>query len=332
MYHARFKGTHYEAGYKWGQMLRKHGKKVDFCPTFKLTKEKYEFAERCLNEYKKYFPNVLDEIMGIAEGNEVPVETLYAILFCMYCFELDNRCTCFAFATEEEIVFGRNSDFLVSLEKLYMNCLYKLNGCHGFNGNTTAFVQIEDGVNERGLAVGLTFVYPHIRKPGLNAGMLVRYLLENCQNTDEAVKELHRLPIASAQTITLADKTGNIAVVECNPEKVILIKPENGENFVATANNFNSEEMRIFRNPAIDDWRSDDRYNTVYNALISEKNNYSVEFAKSLLAGKYGFICQYDRKSGADTVWSVVYDLKRDRIYRVEGNPSRKRFLEDERL
>lgn len=332
MYHARFKGTHYEAGYKWGQMLRKHGKKVDFCPTFKLTKEKYEFAERCLNEYKKYFPNVLDEIMGIAEGNEVPVETLYAMLFSMYCFELDNRCTCFAFATEEEIVFGRNSDFLVSLEKLYMNCLYKLNGCHGFNGNTTAFVQIEDGVNERGLAVGLTFVYPHIRKPGLNAGMLVRYLLENCQNTDEAVKELHRLPIASAQTITLADKTGNIAVVECNPEKVILIKPENGENFVATANNFNSEEMRIFRNPAIDDWRSDDRYNTVYNALISEKNNYSVEFAKSLLAGKYGFICQYDRKSGADTVWSVVYDLKRDRIYRVEGNPSRKRFLEDERL
>jgi len=281
--------------------------------------------------FKKEFPDRFFN-MGIAEGNEVPVETLYAMLFSMYCFELDNRCTCFAFATEEEIVFGRNSDFLVSLEKLYMNCLYKLNGCHGFNGNTTAFVQIEDGVNERGLAVGLTFVYPHIRKPGLNAGMLVRYLLENCQNTDEAVKELHRLPIASAQTITLADKTGNIAVVECNPEKVILIKPENGENFVATANNFNSEEMRIFRNPAIDDWRSDDRYNTVYNALISEKNNYSVEFAKSLLAGKYGFICQYDRKSGADTVWSVVYDLKRDRIYRVEGNPSRKRFLEDERL
>ena len=36
---------------------------------------------------------------------------------------------------------------------------------------------MEDGVNEYGLATGLTFVYPKIRKAGLNAGMLVRYFL-----------------------------------------------------------------------------------------------------------------------------------------------------------
>lgn len=332
MYHGRFKGTHYEAGYKWGELLASRGKKLDFCSTFELTEEKYEFANQCKEEYKKYFPEILDEIRGIAEGNKIPAETLQAILFSMYCFELDNKCTCFAISTKDEIIFGRNSDFLVSLEKLYMNCIYHLNGCYSFNANTTAYVQMEDGVNEHGFSVGLTFVYPKLRKPGLNAGMLIRYLLEKCKTTQEAINELYCIPIASAQTITMADINGDIAVVECNPEKLVVIRPEPEEQFVVTANNFNSIDMKQYRNPDIDDWRSDDRYLTAYNALKNNKNNYSVKLAKDILSGKYGFMCQYNRKTNADTVWSVVYDLKRKQILRVEGNPSRKSFKEDFRM
>ena len=332
MYHGRFSGSHYEAGYRWGRLLLKNGKKLDHCPTFALTEGKYAFAEECTKEYQTYFPEVLEEIRGIADGNEVPVETLHTLLFSMYCFEFDNKCTCFAFSTENEIVFARNSDFLVSLEKLYMNCLYRLSGSYAFNGNTTAFVQMEDGVNQHGLAVGLTFIYPHVRKPGLNAGMLLRCLLETCKTTAEAMEKLKALPIASAQTFTIADQTGDIAVVECNPNDMEIIRPRAGEQFVATANNFNSEKMKPYRNPAIDDWRSEERYQTARNALLQNKGKYTVPFAQDVLSGKYGFLCQYDRRQNADTVWSVVYDLKRKQIWRAEGNPSRKHFKEDMRM
>ena len=250
----------------------------------------------------------------------------------MYCFEFDNKCTCFAISNKDEILFGRNSDFLVSLEKLYMNCLYNLDNVYSFNGNTTAFVQMEDGVNEEGLAVGLTFIYPKIRKPGFNAGILVRYLLEKCKTTKEAITAIKSLPIASQQTITLADKNGDIAVVECNCEKVVVIYQNTGEDFVSTANNFNSPQMEQYKNFNIDDWRSCDRYDTTRNALVDNKDNYSLEFAMDLLGGKYGFMCQYDRKTNADTVWSVVYDLKNNKVYRVEGNPGRKKFKEDIRF
>lgn len=54
--------------------------------------------------------------------------------------------------------------------------------------------------------------------------------------------------------------------------------------------------------------------------------------AKDLLAGKNGFLCQYDRKTGKDTVWSVIYALKERRIYRAEGNPARRGFKEDRRF
>lgn len=332
MYHGRFTGTHYAAGYKWGSLLLKNGKQLDHCPTFALTEETRAFAAECLKEYQSHFPEILEEIQGIADGNEVPADTLQQLLFCMYCFDFSNKCTCFAFCTEDEVIFGRNSDFLVSLEKLYMNCLYTLEGSFAFNGNTTAFVQMEDGVNQHGLAVGLTFVYPHIRKPGLNSGMLARYLLEKCTTTAEALTVLHTLPIASAQTLTIADPSGDIAVVECNPENIEVIRPLKGECFVATANNFNSPKMCPYRNPIIDDWRSGDRYQTACDALRQSKELYSRSFAQAVLSGKYGFICQYDRKHNADTVWSVVYDLKRKQIWRVEGNPSRKPFLEDGRM
>lgn len=332
MYHSRFKGKHYEAGFKWGSLLLKKGKKINENHTFIITCERRKFADQCIIEYKKYFPEILEEIKGIADGQKMAYEELYTFLFSMYCFEFENKCTCFAMKKNEEIIFGRNSDFLIELEKLYDSCYYNLEKSYKFIGNTTAFTEIEDGVNEYGLAVGLTFVYPKIRKAGLNAGMLVRYLLEKCKTVTEAVKELKKLPIASAQGITLADKQGNMAVIECNPEKTTVIYPKEQENFVVSANNFYSIKMKKYRNPDIDDWRSDERYETAKRALKENQKSFSFEFAKNLLSGKYGFMCQYDRKTGADTVWSCIYFLNKDKIYRVEGNLSRKQFKEDKRL
>lgn len=332
MYHGRFKGTHYEAGYKWGALLNKNGKKLNSCPTYEVDEVKIQFGRDCKNIFEKYYPEIVEEVKGIAHGNETSFEYLCGMLFSMYCFEFDNKCTCFAINNKDQILFGRNSDFLVSLEKLYMNCLYNLDNVYSFNGNTTAFVQMEDGVNEEGLAVGLTFIYPKLRKPGFNAGILVRYILEKCKTTEEAIAAIKTLPIASQQTNTLADKNGHIAVVECNCEKVVVITPKAGEDFVSTANNFNTTEMECYKNTEIDDWRSCDRYETTKNALANNKDKYSLDFAMNLLGGKYGFMCQYDRKTNADTVWSVVYDLKNNQIWRVEGNPGRKKFKEDIRF
>ncbi len=332
MYHARFKKSHYEAGYKWGSLVYKKGNVICNQPTFNITEERKAFAEECLPIYKNYYPEILEEIRGIAAGQRCSYEDLFTFLVSMYCFDLENHCTCFAFKDDENIIFGRNSDFLVSLEKLNMNCLYALDGGYAFNGNTTAFVQMEDGVNEHGLAAGLTFIYSKQRKAGFNAGMLVRYLLEKCRTAAEAIRCLKTLPIASSQTITIADKTGDMAIVECNCIKTSVIRPNADENFVVAANNFHSLEMQGYRNMDIDNWNSDERYKTAYHSLKKHKQNYSLSFAENILSGKYGFMCQYNRKKGADTVWSVVYDLKNSKIYRVEGNPSRKLFKEDVRM
>ena len=85
-----------------------------------------------------------------------------------------------------------------------------------------------------------------------------------------------------------------------------------------SANNFNSWEIKEYKNPkGLDDWNSEERYKTAYTALKENKDNCSFEFAVNLLSGKYGFMCQYDRKKGADTVWSSIYILNENKIYRA---------------
>lgn len=328
MYHSRFKGNHYNAGYKYGALLKTHNKKLDSCPTFPIDSKRIEFAKKCIPLYKENYPEILEEIEGIVDGNETNREFLLTMLLSMYCYDVDNKCSCFAFVNEDNIIFGRNSDFLVSLEKLYTNVIYKLDNVYSFTGNTTALVEIEDGINEYGLSVGLTFIASHTVKPGLNSGMLVRYLLEKCRTVDECIDSLKKLPIATAQTLTIADSDGKIVVIECNCDEINII---NNDTNVFATNIFMSEKMKKYNIINFDNWRALERYETIKNAFDS-KEMYSLDFAKNILSGEYGFICQYDRKTNADTVWSVIYDIKNKKIYRVEGNPSRKRFIEDIRF
>lgn len=332
MYHGRFRKSHYEAGYSFGNLLYKNRKNIYKNFASQITKERIAFAEDCLPVYEKYYPEILEETRGLADGQKSRFEDFCTFLLGMYCFGFNSNCTCFAFKDNDNLIFGRNSDFLVELEKLYMNCLYKLNGVYAFNGNTTAFIEMEDGINEYGLAVGLTSVYPEIIKAGFNSGMLVRYLLEKCRTADEVIESLDVLPVASQQTLTVMDITGNCAVIECNCNHTEIIKPAGHEGFVVAANSFVSTEMKEYNNHSIDNWHSDERYLAACKALRENKNHFSTGLAKDILSGKHGFMCQYDRNKGADTVWSVIYDVRNKRIFRAEGNPSRKKFIEDTRM
>lgn len=298
MYHAHFRGTHYEAGFRWGSLLLKHKNIILENIPFAITQKRIDYALSCLPIYETYYHEITEEIQGLADGQHCDVRILQAVLFSMYSMPPACNCSCFAVTGEEAVLLGRNSDFLTDIEKLNLNVIYRLtDGAYSFTGNTTAFVEMEDGVNEHGLAVGLTSVYPLQCKPGFQAGLLLRYLLEKCKNVSEAISCIRLLPIASAQTLTLADTTGEIAVIECNSERIECVT--------------SLTEARPF---------------------VCATNLFHLPFAKDLLSGNYGFLCQYDRNTGKDTVWSAIYDLKTHTIYRSEGNPGRHSFREDSRF
>ncbi len=332
MYHERFRGNHYEIGFKWGTRLFKCGKLLLDNVPFSISQERLVFAKQCRPFYKEWYPEILEEIRGIAEGQKVEPEKLEAVLFSLYCIMPENKCSCFAFRDGGHIVLARNSDFLPEFNRLSMNCIYKFgNGGNAFQGNTTAYVEMEDGMNEHGLAIGLTSVFPKKLEYGLNAGMLLRYGLEKCMSVNDFVEVLRKVPIASSQTFTAVDPAGTAAVIECNAEKMEVCYTGEGQKFVSGVNAFYQEAMKKYRMKGMDDWNSGERYETIRSAFCQGGMKDAVSFAMDVLSGKYGFMCQYDRKTGKDTVWSVIYDVGSKKIYRCEGNPSRKRYAEDNR-
>ena len=333
MYHARFHGSHYEIGFRWGSQLATHGNYILNNIPFPVTEDRVRFAEDCLPIYEEFFPEIVDEIKGIADGQSCDVKLLQGLLFSIYAMPPACQCSCFAVSNENTILFGRNSDFLTDIEKSNLNVIYRFSsGSFSFTGNTTAFVQMEDGVNEKGLAVGLTSVYPPFIRPGMNAGFLLRFFLEKCSSVDEVMYYLNRLPISSAQTFTVADVSGNVAVLESCCNKVVEVRSSKEDPYVCATNQFHSAELSSLNNRKIDDWQAETRYHTLVNFLDAHAKDISLEKAERLLRGEYGFLSQYDRSTGKDTVWSVLYDLKHHKIYRSEKNPNHTDYKIDKRF
>lgn len=338
MNHAKFQGTHYEIGYRWGFSMAKYGNFILGNIPYPLTGKRTRFAKECRAVYLEFFPEILEEIRGIADGQKIPKETLETFLFSMYAMPPSCRCSCFAASNKNGIFFGRNSDFFTEMEEKNLNVIYQFDSDSlSFMGNTTAFAEMEDGVNARGLAVGMASVYPHAIRPGINAGMLVRLFLEKCASTKEVISLAQKVPIASAQTITIADARGDLAVIECDSGQTVVIPPKDAP-FVCAANTFHSpafSQSPSFAgncNAGIDDWMSETRYQTMRSYLKTNADKMGISDAQGLLSGKEGFLCQYDRKTGKDTVWSALYELKNGNIYRSEGNPGRNGFTQDTRF
>ena len=77
--------------------------------------------------------------------------------------------------------------------------------------------------------------------------------------------------------------------------------------------------------------RSRNRLQTCKN-ILPQRSGDPVAFSQAMLAGKFGFMCDYVRDENFDTVWSSVYALNDLSVYRAEGNPARAHFYEDTRL
>lgn len=329
MYHPRLQGKHYEMGHHYGSLLLKNG--VSFDEVIKLTEEQKDFGKKSLEICEKIIPNICSEIKGLADGMKINYEMFASWLLSMYCLDDDHGCTCLCFKDGDKVIFGRNSDMFPELKSTSESILYRPESGNIFLGHSTSLILMEDGINEYGLAVGMTFLLPKNIKPGLNAGLLVRYILESCTNTAEALEVLNSVPISSTQNIILADTSGEMIVVECSSEKVIVRRPE--KNYLIASNHFVSSEMlEQHSNPEENWYHSFDRYNTIDIALNKTTGKEPVLYTQEILSGKYGFVCQYEKDLKFDTLWSVVYDLSELDVYCAEGNPSKAKYKEDTRL
>lgn len=342
MYHLRLKGNHYEMGVKRGKIFNSHQ------IAFPLLLDDFQLNHGRQSEkiLKTYYPEVCEEIRGVSDTIGANYLYLAAWMLCMGCcmYNLEDNipleirgCTAFAYSKNGKVIYGRNNDLPPYLRDTSNSEIYTPYGGNRFHITTSSFINGEEGLNEHGLAVAMTFVMTNLKRiqPGFNSCFIVRYLLEKAHDTKQALSLLMDLPIASNCNILLADKHGSMNVVECTPaiKKVRGAECFDNGKIICTVNSFISDEMNPYDDAHGNDYDSRKRYNTVMDSFsLGKIKDDCIETTKQLLKGSYGFMCQYDEEPNFETVWSSIFDLEHLLIYRAEGDPRKKKFITDKRL
>lgn len=320
MYHLRLKGDYYEMGEKRGRIFNRGQ------ISFPLQLDEFQLAHGKQSEavLRAYFPEVCEEIQGVSDTIGIDYLHFVSWMLCMGCcmYNLKDNipvevrgCTAFAYSKGGRMLYGRNNDLPPFLREGSKSEIYVPKNGNRFNITTSSFIIGEEGLNEHGLAVAMTFVMTDLKKiqAGFNSCFIVRYLLEKTNCTEQAISQLWDLPIASNCNILLADKSGRIAVVECTPSVKNIREAETFDSgrIICTVNSFTSDEMKPYDDTNGNDYGSHKRYRGVIDSFSSEhiQEDY-VETTKQLLRGGYGFMCQYDNEPDFETVWSSIFDLE----------------------
>lgn len=341
MYRLNLKGAPYEMGKQLGTFLKNH--RTTF--PLKLNRHQIDHGNKSIQILKKYYPEAEEEIRGITDTIKYDHALFASWMMCMGCCLIIRQnhnvevrgCTAFSFIKDNCIFYGRDNDLPPYLKPVSKSVYYSPADKYRFILNTSSFVNGEEGINEHGLAAAMTFVVPKRDEisPGLNSVFLVRYILENCTTVKDGIGALQKLPIASSCNILLCDRSGEMIVMECNPLAMNVRYPDknaSGEDFIVTVNHFTSDKMSQHDASRKNVYSSRKRYETAYNALKKQSDKDPARYARDILSGKHGFICQYKKSIKFETIWSSVFDITHKRVYIAGGNPLETRFIEDRRL
>jgi len=230
--------------------------------------------------FRTYAPDLWEEIGGIAEGLNIPMEQAVTYFGNDSLRMPTGGCS----AVMSGGVYGRNYDFWPRKYEPRF-ALLQAHGSYASIGNSHQLTGRVDGMNEHGLTIGLHLVRARPRSPGLTSTLLIRRVLDGCATTAEAIDFLRRTPHAMQYNYSLLDAGGVAAVVEAGAGAVAV----RGGDWLACTNHFQTPQLKrlnrrvahsIDRLPPLEGWAA--------RALSAEQTFKALNFPASPAFHNYG--------------------------------------------
>ncbi|MEM1310116.1 MAG: C45 family peptidase [Cyanobacteria bacterium P01_H01_bin.153] len=324
MYHPRLYGDFYEMGFKYGSLLYKKG--VSLPP---ISKVQAEFSAQCYREVQHFYPELIAEFQGFAQGWNIEEERLGAFVSGLGVSDTTGKCSAFAQRNQDSVIFGRNYDMLYKFRKTTESCLIAPRRKFAYISQSDVFIGRCDGINEKGLAIAMSFVNGTKVQLGITFHLIIRKILENASTVDAAIAVVQSAKVASANNFLVADAAGNMAVIESAPQSCQVRYPPGNQSFLAITNQFQAPEMKSFDQGGLGWCRSAERYQCLSDCL-AKTPQIDIEKAKHILSKAPVFLDLRQEQFG--TLWSVVSNLKTLTIQRAEGKPKVANYRPETRL
>ncbi len=284
--------------------------------------------------FDEYCPGLNGEIAGFAEELGLPAERVfyYAMTYlrpgCSQMAVLPSR------TKNGHTLMARNYDFSDSVEEMTL-ATTRIKGKYAHIGFSLMQFGREDGINEHGLAVSQTSAgipvgnFEFAAKPaitGLQFWAVIRSVLENCKDVDEAIRWTKDMPIAYNINLMAADPGGRAALIETfnGKKSVKRIDGQTKEQFLHSANHVHLPELKPYAPLSMKN--SLERCRIIEDAL-SGRDLISEADLMHLLTAKYpaGLRCNfYDEFFG--TLHSMVFDVNDGIVYICFGTPAESKW------
>lgn len=200
-------------GIKWGKVFKKTW------PSYRdwylqggvAVRPDYNTCSAAINEHMPELVSLYGEVCKLAGGGDLT--SRYLSMWNPPAFM--SGCTQMAW-TKGTLALIRNYDHY---PKWFEGVMLKSNWLRPIIGISDCNWGLLDGMNSSGLCASLNFGGRNVVGEGFGIPLVIRYLLETCENVDEAVKSLQRIPVHMAYNVMLMDSEGNYATLFLGPDR-----------------------------------------------------------------------------------------------------------------
>ncbi|SHF83442.1 C45 family autoproteolytic acyltransferase/hydolase [Ornithinibacillus halophilus] len=210
----QFRGTHYDFGYKQGELLKDSLTIENRKKQWKIRKPRFTIDE---NEVKNAItpiaPAIWEELLGLQDALKWDMNNVlqefggYRLAY--------QRSGCSIFTSEDYMI--RNYDYHPKTYEGRYTVFQPTDQGYSVIGPSQRITGRMDGMNEKGLAMGYNFM--HRKKPGdgFICNMIGRMVLETCKDVHEAVTLLKEIPHRHSFSYIVLDQSGETYIVEATP-------------------------------------------------------------------------------------------------------------------
>ncbi|UCD09933.1 MAG: hypothetical protein JSU79_04650 [Dehalococcoidales bacterium] len=317
---AVFRGNHYGIGRQEGAAFLKNPNKFYGDP---FDEDLYHDQ---LDIYREHYPDLLEELKGMAEGGGFDEKELIfrficgEIIFFTDMLKVPRGCTIFGIRNRNGFFVGRNYDWAPEWENQTAQHTLLNSEKNSFTGFTIEGIgsnTAEDTINDKGLYVGLTFADNHRWSYGISSLHVCRLIAETCATVDEALTVFNRVPLCCPKNYFVADKKGDMALVEHTSERFKVLYPKN--DILIQTNHYVDPELAE-EDMALQDMPFTDTYLRYYEALQKlnmQKDKFRYTSVIKLLTEPGSHV--FEDMPGVRTLWSLALDMKNSR-YRAYWN------------
>jgi len=277
----------------------------------------------------KHFPELLEEIRGLAEGAQLPYRHILLETAFPFTVNACPNCTIIsAFGTtttDGALLVGRNYDFLLDFKKCnQLRIVTEKNKKFSFVGGTVTTLGVEEGLNNEGLFIGEAGWEPKElpSSGGLSSRQVMQLVLENCVSVDTAIDFIRQTPKFANNAGTcylLADKREAV-IIEMGLTRSCLRESE--EDTLVASNAFLTliaEETKPPEPTAFS------RYDFARKYLHENKGKVDNKLMRELLSDHSIPICTHNE---INTIRSVIAKTNERKMLVADGYPCASEFRE----